>query len=109
MKSVKKLIFLSALFPLLSIGNVYGAGADVAERGGGGVRGGGVRENAGFDTRAGELRRDGAYGDLGGIEGGYVYPAGGAYPIGGYLENTDPFPDDAAENAIYRANQHPGE
>ncbi|HEV8050978.1 MAG TPA: hypothetical protein VGP47_00670 [Parachlamydiaceae bacterium] len=106
MKAFRKLLFLSALLPLLSIGSAYGT--DVAERGGGGMRGGGVRDNAGFNNRGDELRRDGAYRNLDAVEGGYVNPGYG-YPVGGYLQNTNAFPDDAEADSIYKANQHPGE
>lgn len=107
MKNLKKMLLLSALLSLLSIGNIYGT--DIAERGGGGMRGGGVRDNANFENRGDQFHRDGVYGDYGdGIGGGYISPGYG-YPVGGYLQNTNPFPDDASADAIYRANQHPGE
>jgi hypothetical protein len=84
-------------------------GATVAERGGGAH---GSDVHSGY--QGGEIQHQnrpygyegGYYGGYGGYEGGVVAPV---YPGGGYLlpGPVDPGQDEA--DAIYRANQHPGE
>jgi hypothetical protein len=112
MKNMKKLLFLASLLPLMIITSSYKS--EISDRG----FGGGFRDSGRFDE--GYNRNYGDYGDYGGygygsygVYGGYggyggvVYPYG--LPAGGYLlpGPVDPGEDEA--NAIFRANEHPGE
>lgn len=101
----KKTCLLSALLAIFAFGYTYGS--TVAERGGGGGFHGSegqVRQSQG----EGDHRNGGYYGGYGGYEGGVPVVAP-VYPGGGYLlpGPVDPGQDEA--DAIYRANQHPGE
>lgn len=100
MKYLKSSLLILVLLPLLSFAS--NSKSEVSDRGGG-ARANGVERNEG-------LRDDGVYGGNGeGAVAPAVYPAGYGYPVGGYLYPGPVDPGEDEADAIYRANQHPGE
>ena len=104
MKKIQKMFFLGAILNVLAFVPTHAA--EVVERGGGGGYRGG--NDARYDNQG---RYDNRYNNGGYYgEGGYYGTPGVVVPAyGGYLLPGEVNPGEDEADAIYRANQHPGE